>query len=60
MRITDFPYVSTAMRHCSISIVITDHSKNPFPTLAYFSEYSSTFTNKVKFKAPKITKKKKH
>ena len=30
MRITYFPYVSTAMRHCSILIVIMEHSKTYF------------------------------
>ena len=39
MRITDFPYVPTAMRHSSISIVIMHHSKNVTPKMKKLSEY---------------------
>ena len=33
MRITDFPYDPTAMRHSLISIVIMHHSKNVTPKM---------------------------
>ena len=39
MRITDFPYVLTAMRHSPISIVIMHHSKNITPKMKKLIEY---------------------
>ena len=39
MKITDFSYVLTAMRHSPISIVIMHHSTNITPKMKKLSEY---------------------